>query len=398
MLSRVQGHRLDDQRGLTATDFELPDFLKVDKNKDRSPRSRLIRTKGHERRNSDSSIMDISPENNCLLRSMSQDKIDNDRSRHTSGFATPMSQRIPYMDQSFSKDGVLPSHGDAENYFNHQPTNSPDFDDSRLMEKSLGDIGMGQNGHSAIRSTTPISKLPMRLSPHSKTPVKMAVPPRMNAPRSPRKESLDSRGSLNNTVLRVSDVDLDRTITMKTCSHNTSVLLPPPPKDIDSPEPMPDMEIANYPPPTPIMGDKGKKGATAKSMPRPVLSTSPRSSRTTTKSSYMPRLNMSINSQYSGSSQPMSEGSSNNSPRSPSSTPSPTTHDLVVDTNISPEGQGHQSRSLPPPRPPMRSPHTSLSTPPKKDVPMPVTPNKAKKTLIFEAGGSDVQVSQVSYV
>ena len=29
LLTRVQSHRLDEQRGLTAKDLELPDFLKV---------------------------------------------------------------------------------------------------------------------------------------------------------------------------------------------------------------------------------------------------------------------------------------------------------------------------------------------------------------------------------
>ena len=61
--------------------------------------------------------------------------------------ATPLSRQLPaHDDRSFSNDGIFPpSHGHLERYFSHlrfQPT-TPDFNDSQLMENSLGDIGLG---------------------------------------------------------------------------------------------------------------------------------------------------------------------------------------------------------------------------------------------------------------
>lgn len=57
--------------------------------------------------------------------------------------ANTPSGKIPYMDMSFSHDGVVPSHLEAEDYFSMSLRSaSPDFTDPRSMEKSLTDIGL----------------------------------------------------------------------------------------------------------------------------------------------------------------------------------------------------------------------------------------------------------------
>lgn len=234
---------MDDQRGLTPADFELPEFLKVSQENgnraaelvnggDYGTKAKLRRTDLH---NSDSSIYDTINDETRLSRSFSrsQDKLpvtwqqseDSQSMRSFKSFGSP--QKIPFMDQSFSQEGLVPSHFDAEEYFSHSlvQSNLPDYDDSRLMDKSLRDIGLGlghgldssklsqrsaEISHDA-RATTPISLLPSRLSPRVKTP---EVPPRLPPkphPRVPKRQHPPSSDEKSRVSL-ASEEELDATL------------------------------------------------------------------------------------------------------------------------------------------------------------------------------------------
>ena len=177
LLSKVSV-QFDDQRGpLRPQDLELPDFLKPCSSKGSgvgitSGPSRgefpLRRTEMH---NSDTSLYEpprsVERQNLERLRKLSNSEEHLDSfggtssgSKHyrrsisrakISGIAlptgsnnnTPVGVRIPYMDMSFSYDGVVPSHLEAEDYFSMTTRSaSPDFTDPRLMDKCLHDIGM----------------------------------------------------------------------------------------------------------------------------------------------------------------------------------------------------------------------------------------------------------------
>lgn len=270
----MQSHRLDDQRGLTAQDLELPEFLK-DKNEELNQRRRSsdhataggetpARWRRRERRNSDSSLMDISPDNRRLSKSLSQDAFED--VVRTASVQTPGTHRIPYMDQSFSHDGLVPSHHDAENYFSQQQEGpaSPNFNDSHLMERSLHDIGMGGRAHQRQasldsqlgrdanwanpRATTPICKLPARLSPRAKTPTMLSSHSGSSRPPMQRSPRLDIKDPVNNTILCTSGIDLDQSA--RTPIEPDTEALPPQPQTGEVVEAM---DYANYPPPAPLM-------------------------------------------------------------------------------------------------------------------------------------------------
>ncbi|XP_014673298.1 PREDICTED: uncharacterized protein LOC106813628 [Priapulus caudatus] len=131
MVAKAQSRRMDDQRGsLSLKDLELPDFLRV------KPGSH----QGKEYRPS------------SCGNSLSSSRLDSDISWSITPIKQYPSEGVqrgltPLRgggDRSFSGDGVLPSHERAERYFGARTSvaRSPDFDDSRLCERSLADIGM----------------------------------------------------------------------------------------------------------------------------------------------------------------------------------------------------------------------------------------------------------------
>lgn len=109
LLSRVQGRQLDDQRGLKPHDLQLPDFLKPQRPEDPRPPS--------PSRESTVSAY-------CLGAFHPHLKDDN-RARHSCLGLTAVNDtstlssgaQIQFMDQSFSQDGILPGHDEAEAYF-----------------------------------------------------------------------------------------------------------------------------------------------------------------------------------------------------------------------------------------------------------------------------------------
>ena len=105
------------------------------------------------RRNSDSSVMDMMTDDYRAHRSASSDKV----------IDHPADRTINPVDQSFSHDGIMPSHGDAENYF----ANARNFPGSPNMSMNWRESGIGiRDAHyldgatsQTFKSNTPISKL-----------------------------------------------------------------------------------------------------------------------------------------------------------------------------------------------------------------------------------------------
>ena len=130
---------------------------------------RDTRGRSHVRRNSESSVMAMMTDEHKIHRSISSDKANENLADRT----------INPVDQSFSQDGIMPSHGDAENYF----ANARNFPGSPNMSINWRESGIGvrdtHNMDSAasqnFKSNTPISKLPNRLSPRAKTPTSKKV-------------------------------------------------------------------------------------------------------------------------------------------------------------------------------------------------------------------------------
>lgn len=150
------------------------------------------------------------------------------------GGLTPLHREVNY---SFSQDGIVPSHCQAEEYFSyHQVAPSPDFNNSRLCDRSLDDIGM--------RAGT--KERSIDVSPQS----------------TPRKSG---SSACNNTILERQSGDLDVTLT----SGSQSPSLPSPPRSMDT-SVCSHLEPACYSPPTPLKQNKnvspvGKRTAFATS-------------------------------------------------------------------------------------------------------------------------------------
>ena len=165
LLSKVSA-QFDDQRGpLRKEDLELPDFLKPKRGGSLEGEFPLRRSEMHS---SDTSLYEGPTDradtlNRSRKLSNSEENLDNlllkqyrrstrGKGSYAGSAVTP--GKIPFMDQSFSQDGVMPTHLEAEDYFSTmERPYSPDFNDSHIMEKSLVDIGMSSSKESKSAST-----------------------------------------------------------------------------------------------------------------------------------------------------------------------------------------------------------------------------------------------------
>ena len=110
-----------------------------------------------ERRNSDSSMLDFMTEANPKQRcSLSQEALDLNSSIYS--IHSQHGAAISFTNQSFSQDGVVPGHNEAEMYFSSQAdgtTAEPNFNDSHIMDKSLVDIGIIKRAVKTFNSIHP---------------------------------------------------------------------------------------------------------------------------------------------------------------------------------------------------------------------------------------------------
>jgi hypothetical protein len=240
--------------------LELPDFLKVGQSADDSSLDQMCSNENGgfplrrtELHNSDSSIRDLNITSRLSrMSSRSQEDLNDtqlsvdshctmDRSLRcalgspASVSSVSLSNKLPFMDRSFSKDGVMPSHKDAENYFSNanEGSNSPDFNDSRIGDISLRDIGFN-----ITSSTTDL------LKQANKQAIRPMVPRRRLPPRPVDRLSTDSSSVQPSTP--------------------AGRRLPPLPK-VPADMSYQDTEVADFPPPTPLSGDSRDN----KPVPRP---------------------------------------------------------------------------------------------------------------------------------
>jgi len=129
LLKRVQNRQYDDQRGTSLTAFkEMPEFLR----------------KSNDVECSEKTLCDkVADEKEMLYQSeieVCRRDVDNFDEEDVQFSLTPSRVTCPFEDEL---DSVMPSYDNAEHYFsNSVRVSSPDFNDSRLMECSLRDIGM----------------------------------------------------------------------------------------------------------------------------------------------------------------------------------------------------------------------------------------------------------------
>ena len=393
LLGRV-GRRLDDQRGhLRPQDLELPEFLQphaaqITQNTaspaSKRPKSefrmsssvsaynvsdnrRVVRTPHGARtsegagdgklrktplHNSDSSIYDssVAAGGDTLKKSASQESIApgscvSARSMHISP------SKIPFMDQSFGENGIVPTHAQADDYFaSRKYDDEANFDDSKLMERTLRDIGLEskpltnspKNGVflSGVRVNTPISELKQRLSSPRKPdfgesqqrvlpsgPVpKPRVPKRRKAPGPPQQPFAtplphNTRLSPEAYIAQEGDVEITLLPPSSTDSEDSvAERFPSPPPAPSAQGTLSKTPIANYPPPAPLASQENS----------PVPTPPVRNKR---------RLNSAVTSPRQNPPRPAQRPAKpdrfpkkfDSSSRSETSTPSPTTHDLILD-------------------------------------------------------------------
>ncbi len=195
---------------------------------------------------------------------------------------------LNHADQSFSQDGFIPTHMEAENIFQNarnfpgSPTLGLNWREPRItsghVERARAqylDAASGATTKGNYKSKTPISKLPTKLSPRAKTPTNLfsggSSNNAYNVP--PRNSSVDD------TVIGNSSNELETTLTSRLsgvtqrsqmsrpktpnrdmpppASHNglqrpttPHKELPPPPASVT--KDLTNIDMANFAPPTPI--------------------------------------------------------------------------------------------------------------------------------------------------
>jgi len=145
LLKRVQNRQYDDQRGTSLTAFkEMPDFLRES-----------------DDNNVEQLIVDEEFSDKCALE---ESRIEVCRHRDTdinSGVHLSLSPaQVVQQNATFSDEGYIPSHENAEWYFSciSRDIPSPDYSDPRSMEKSVCDIGM-ESPVSGTRSWTLVGNI-----------------------------------------------------------------------------------------------------------------------------------------------------------------------------------------------------------------------------------------------
>ncbi|XP_021378648.1 regulator of G-protein signaling 12-like isoform X2 [Mizuhopecten yessoensis] len=160
LLSKVQSGRLDDQRGLDTQNSEIPEFLR---NKAPHPSGRKsappILSGGraqaddyvknnHEKYVSYTRGQMMTRPSSVSLDSMTFDRRNSniDKDQFESQDFDSLNPESPadsvqHGNQSFSSDGVIPSNAEAQDFFQAPVPECADFDDPRMAEKSLRDIG-----------------------------------------------------------------------------------------------------------------------------------------------------------------------------------------------------------------------------------------------------------------
>ena len=197
-----------------------------------------VRVRNHVRHNSESSVMEmLADENSRVHRSVSSDRTTN-----------PADITIQPADQSFSQDGVVPSCADAEKYFADarnfpgSPDMSMNWKESLSQARSVhpSEESSACNPSQNRNSRTPASRLPSRLTPRAKTPT------------GGRNLSDTSAKSGHSDLLNMTGERATVVISRFTThpAPSDKELLPPPPPTVT--KDLSHVGMADFAPPTPI--------------------------------------------------------------------------------------------------------------------------------------------------
>lgn len=144
---------MDDQRGLGTSTSEIPEFLrsKMEYPSGRESAPPILKQDSSKREGMIGTPENYVQNDNKYFASYTRGQVatrpssvpadsflDHSSSR---GFDSVDESQISHEDQSFSADGVIPSSSEAEVYFQTTDPDSADFDDPRLAEKGLRDLG-----------------------------------------------------------------------------------------------------------------------------------------------------------------------------------------------------------------------------------------------------------------
>ena len=134
LLSRVQGRQLDDQRGLKPHDLQMPDFLKPQRPADDDTPARDSIASAYclgafhppakgsddiQGRHSCLGLMDVNAGENKSTAPIQwvDESFSHDGIVPPQGKAPSSVAPLHWVDQSFSQDGILPAHDEASEYF-----------------------------------------------------------------------------------------------------------------------------------------------------------------------------------------------------------------------------------------------------------------------------------------
>ena len=324
LLTRVQSHRLDDQRGLTAKDLELPDFLKTeddegsDAQSQQSSDTRSLQSADSQSVDTQSvqsvgsvisgasSIPEMAANLDDVHISQMFDAVDVCNLENglvqdslVARLKSPGGRsHISYVDQSFGGEGFVPTHMAAENYFsNCQSAHGLEINEQPSNTRA-NSTNYGQNN---------IPKAP------------------------PRKITLRDRGQ--SPVVNRVNVKVNQTYVIKPSKSqdglvdNTLVLaatpnLPSPPVSRASGYSLDDMDMPNYSPPTPLNAEERRKSCDPRLNPPSTLELEDIDAYELITEEHSP------------------------------STPSPTTHDLLFSPESPPPSPALRLRPVPQPRRP----------------------------------------------
>lgn len=207
---------MDDQRGLGTSASEIPEFLrnKVEYPSGRESAPPILKHDSSRREGMLGKSEDYLQNENEHFTSYTRGQFSTRPSSvpadsfldHSSSRIMDSNEdsHISHVDQSFSTDGVIPTASEAEVYFQTTDPDSADFDDPRLAEKGLRDLGFDYSlnmyqakawGYSRHRP----SGLSSPRQPNKLTPSKLLVSP-------------TERFSLDEAALMDSGQDLDQTL------------------------------------------------------------------------------------------------------------------------------------------------------------------------------------------
>lgn len=213
-LKRAQNLSLDDQRGLSGQDLELPDFLRGTLDAGLTGRESAPAALGSEviSESTQKHARDFMAEIDSYIESINENFAAYTRESTPSGKTGKKMEvkRLPVKssDSSFSEDGIVPSAEEAEKLFRASSVSeSVDFNDPHLTDKSLTDIGFSYSHNKYLsKSRNFVNQRTKKINsqvPQSvqKQEVPIASPEILSPNQTLRNDQLNQSDALESTLL-----------------------------------------------------------------------------------------------------------------------------------------------------------------------------------------------------